>query len=71
MSADPIPLDGGLRPGRLGTAHLVFFTVAASAPLTGSQARRLRPPASVWRLITRAGSKAVSPEASRTISTTS
>ncbi|MFC6022990.1 hypothetical protein ACFP2T_43425 [Plantactinospora solaniradicis] len=26
--------DTGLRRGRLGTVHLVFFTVAASAPLT-------------------------------------
>ncbi|GGM04250.1 MULTISPECIES: APC family permease [Micromonospora] len=34
MSADEFPLDSGLRRGRLGTAHLVFFTVAASAPLT-------------------------------------
>jgi amino acid transporter len=33
-SADPSPFDGGLRRGRLGTVHLVFFTVAASAPLT-------------------------------------
>lgn len=33
-SADPFALDSGLRRGRLGTAHLVFFTVAASAPLT-------------------------------------
>ncbi|MET7471704.1 APC family permease [Micromonospora sp. NPDC005686] len=34
MSSDPFFSDGGLRRGRLGTAHLVFFTVAASAPLT-------------------------------------
>ncbi|WP_434743588.1 APC family permease [Micromonospora sp. SH-82] len=34
MSADEYPFRGGLRRGRLGTAHLVFFTVAASAPLT-------------------------------------
>ncbi|MCI4065186.1 APC family permease [Micromonospora sp. R77] len=34
MSADPFFADSGLRRGRLGTAHLVFFTVAASAPLT-------------------------------------
>jgi amino acid transporter len=27
-------LESGLRQGRLGTVHLVFFTVAASAPLT-------------------------------------
>jgi amino acid transporter len=33
-SADPFAFDAGLRRGRLGTAHLVFFTVAASAPLT-------------------------------------
>jgi amino acid transporter len=33
-SADPFAFDSGLRRGRLGTAHLVFFTVAASAPLT-------------------------------------
>ncbi|MFC0003746.1 APC family permease [Micromonospora siamensis] len=33
MSSDPF-FDSGLRRGRLGTAHLVFFTVAASAPLT-------------------------------------
>ncbi|MGW9195121.1 APC family permease [Micromonospora chersina] len=33
-SSDPFFSDGGLRRGRLGTAHLVFFTVAASAPLT-------------------------------------
>lgn len=34
MSSDPFFSDSGLRRGRLGTAHLVFFTVAASAPLT-------------------------------------
>lgn len=34
MSADQFSFDSGLRRGRLGTAHLVFFTVAASAPLT-------------------------------------
>ncbi|MGW5668804.1 APC family permease [Micromonospora sp. NPDC003776] len=34
MTSDPFFADGGLRRGRLGTAHLVFFTVAASAPLT-------------------------------------
>jgi amino acid transporter len=34
MSSDTSPRDSGLRRGRLGTAHLVFFTVAASAPLT-------------------------------------
>ncbi|MEU8262629.1 APC family permease [Micromonospora sp. NPDC048999] len=34
MSADSFFSDSGLRRGRLGTAHLVFFTVAASAPLT-------------------------------------
>jgi amino acid transporter len=33
-SADPFAFDSGLRRGRLGTPHLVFFTVAASAPLT-------------------------------------
>jgi amino acid transporter len=33
-SADPFAFESGLRRGRLGTAHLVFFTVAASAPLT-------------------------------------
>jgi amino acid transporter len=36
MSADNFFASGasGLRRGRLGTPHLVFFTVAASAPLT-------------------------------------
>jgi amino acid transporter len=34
MSSDFPSLDTGLRRGRLGTGHLVFFTVAASAPLT-------------------------------------
>lgn len=34
MSSDLSSLDSGLRQGRLGTGHLVFFTVAASAPLT-------------------------------------
>ncbi|MFJ8577884.1 APC family permease [Micromonospora sp. NPDC093277] len=34
MSADSFFSDSGLRRGRLGTLHLVFFTVAASAPLT-------------------------------------
>jgi amino acid transporter len=34
MSSDPFSAENGLRRGRLGTAHLVFFTVAASAPLT-------------------------------------
>jgi len=34
LSADSFFSDSGLRRGRLGTAHLVFFTVAASAPLT-------------------------------------
>ncbi|MEE6259064.1 APC family permease [Plantactinospora sonchi] len=33
MSSSPLP-ESGLRQGRLGTAHLVLFTVAASAPLT-------------------------------------
>ncbi|MBF9134779.1 APC family permease [Plantactinospora sp. S1510] len=33
MSASSAP-EAGLRRGRLGTIHLVFFTVAASAPLT-------------------------------------
>ncbi|MEN3610781.1 APC family permease [Plantactinospora sp. ZYX-F-223] len=33
MSSSPA-LETGLRRGRLGTVHLVFFTVAASAPLT-------------------------------------
>ncbi|GAB3142312.1 APC family permease [Micromonospora sonneratiae] len=34
MSTGFSSFDGGLRRGRLGTGHLVFFTVAASAPLT-------------------------------------
>jgi amino acid transporter len=34
MSSDPITPNTSLRRGRLGTGHLVFFTVAASAPLT-------------------------------------
>ncbi|GAB2950572.1 APC family permease [Micromonospora polyrhachis] len=34
MSTEIPSFENGLRRGRLGTGHLVFFTVAASAPLT-------------------------------------